>query len=116
MTITVIHDLKESNGKTIKENNMELQHNIPIGTLVEYKTNDPESDYFGVRLFVAEHARDCDGTPLYNLSSSKKLIRDMDELKEDDFNSPALKQQLMRHYRGMMEGGFSEESLEIINL
>lgn len=47
--------------KTYREENSELRHNIPIGSLVEY-------DETGIRLFVVSHKRDCDQTPLYCLS------------------------------------------------
>ena len=62
-----ISDIIESNGKTVKENNMNKKHNIPIGCLVE----DIET---GIRLFVVYHNRDCDGTPLYCLSHDKDDI------------------------------------------
>jgi hypothetical protein len=67
-----ISDTMEDNGKTIKENNLNIQHDIPIGTLVEVKFDK----WYGngacmkvhARLFIVEHTRDCDGTPLYTLS------------------------------------------------
>lgn len=39
------------------------RHRLPIGALVE--------DDDGVRLFVAKHTRDCDGTALYTLTTDK---------------------------------------------
>ncbi len=56
----MIHNLKESNGKTIKENNLEKTHIYKIGQLVETEE--------GARLFISKQTRDCDGTPLYSLS------------------------------------------------
>lgn len=47
---------------TFKDENMKIGHDIPIGALVE------ENDS-GIRMFVAAHRRDCDGTPLYSLSA-----------------------------------------------
>lgn len=75
-TIIFCHDIVEENGKTVKENNLERNHNIPIDTLVEVKYDD----WFGDgacqkvhgRFWVVEHCRDCDGTPLYNLSEHRK--------------------------------------------
>jgi hypothetical protein len=67
-----IHDLIEENGKTIKENNLELKHNIPVGTLVEVINIEK---YKGVRLYVVFHARDCDGTPLYCLCANRTDIK-----------------------------------------
>jgi hypothetical protein len=75
MQVEMVHDFVEANGKTIKQNNLEKQHQIPIGTLVEVKFDT----WFGdgacwkvhARLWVVEHTRDCDGTPLYGLSRWK---------------------------------------------
>jgi hypothetical protein len=75
MQVEMIHNLVEENGKTIKQNNMEKQHQIPIGALVEVKFDT----WFGdgacwkvhARLWVVAHNRDCDGTPLYGLSRWK---------------------------------------------
>lgn len=87
----LIHDTVEANGKTIKENNLALTHQIPIGALVEVKYDvwygDGTCAKIHARLFVVSHNRDCDGTPLYALSS----------------------------YAGLMtENGFSEERLTVI--
>lgn len=54
-------DIKEKDGKTIEQNNLEKKHKYEIGSLVEYKPN-------GIRLFVHSHNRGCDGTPLYTLA------------------------------------------------
>lgn len=72
MKATLVNDLVEANGKTWKENNLDIQHNIPVGKQVRAKI-----DMTGIRdtfikgeavLFVKSHDRDCDGTPLYTLS------------------------------------------------
>ena len=67
-----VSDIVEPNGKTIRENNMEQQHNIPIGELVEVKYtewhNDGACEAICARLWVVAHTRDCDGSPLYSLS------------------------------------------------
>ncbi len=68
-----IHDMvNPRTGKTYKQENLELMHNIPIGTLVEVKFDR----WYGegacmkvhARLWVVAHDRDCDGTPLYIIS------------------------------------------------
>lgn len=82
----MIHDIVEPNGKTIRENNLEKTHKIPVGALVEVRFDS----WFGegacwkvhARLWVVMHARDCDGTPLYSLSrwndpEVAKVSRDM---------------------------------------
>lgn len=70
--IKFVHDIVEENGKTIKENNLEREHQIPVGTLVEVKYDQWHGDgacqKVHARLWVVKHGRDCDGTPLYTLS------------------------------------------------
>lgn len=100
MQFMMIHDIVEENGKTIKENNLEKQHGIPIGALVEIKFDT----WFGegacwkvhARLWVIEHHRDCDGTPLYTLSR---------------WNDAAFARQVNDMHRG-----YSEESLTPIEV
>jgi len=96
MKFEMVHDIVESNGKTIKENNILLKHNIPIGTLVEI--SESMRDMEGVRLFVVMHTRDCDGTPLYSLCAEKN---------EKIYNIYGC--EINRKYHG-----FSEKSLELI--
>ncbi|MFW6310846.1 MAG: hypothetical protein ACOC1K_01275 [Nanoarchaeota archaeon] len=68
-------------------------------------------DFYGMRLVVVRHSRDCDGTPLYELSFDKSLINyeplDLDDLSYFERESYIIK-------RSKMEGGFSEEDLTII--
>lgn len=113
-----ISDMKEENGKTVKENNMNSFHSIPLGSLVEISET-------GERLFVCEHIRDCDGTPLYAVCSKKCLerygthkgyIEDLQNPAESvDFNL------LHKNFRNIVtrinssyDHGFSEESLSLI--
>ena len=74
--VYMIHDIVEANGKTIKENNLAIMHNIPIGTLVEAEWQEWLSKgacwSVKARLWVVAHGRDCDGTPLYSLSRWKE--------------------------------------------
>ena len=67
-----LYDIVESNGKTIKENNLDKKHNIPIGSLVEFIGYE---NYEGVRMYIVSHDRDCDGTPLYSLSADKTDVK-----------------------------------------
>jgi hypothetical protein len=68
----VVHDIIGADGKTYQETNLERQHRIPIGTLVEVKYDkwhgDGACEKVHARLWVIHHGRDCDGTPLYALS------------------------------------------------
>ncbi len=55
-----------------RDENLEKQHTIPIGTLVEVDCD--YSDEHMTRQYVVGHSRDCDGTPLYDLSVYKSII------------------------------------------
>ena len=97
MSITFIHDMpSDTDGKTWKEKNLEIKHNIPIGSLVEVSYDGAPNK--GVRLFVAEHSRDCDGTPLYTLTWSLPKYHEFKGI-----------------YRACFcIGGYGEESLTVI--
>jgi hypothetical protein len=87
MQVVFIGDLVEENGKTVKENNLERVHNVPVGSLVEitYESEyeEPSERVKGLRLFVVKHSRDCDGSPLYSLSFSLTAQDDFDKIEED---------------------------------
>lgn len=87
MNIICVSDIVEANGQTVRQNNLALVHDIPLGTLVEigdpeYPDNEPDSND-GVRLFVVKHSRDCDGTPLYDLSFNPNAQVDATKVEED---------------------------------
>ena len=78
--VIVLADMKpEGSSKTYRELNNELQHAIPLNSLVQMrrygKNVNGNSDYIdntqGMILRVAKHGRDCDGTPLYYMSHMK---------------------------------------------
>lgn len=93
-----IGDIVESNGKTIKQNNLEKKHNINIGELVEVKYEEwygeGACEKLHSRLWVISHDRDYDGTPLYGLSR--------------------LKSEKLAYEFHAIRGGFAEESLTVI--
>lgn len=84
----------EANGKTIRENNLEIQHKYPIDTLVEIKydtaNNFGSSSKVHARLFVCKHARDCDGTPLYWFSDTptNEWLKHPNEVFFDEHDNP----------------------------
>ena len=86
-------DQKDPQRRTRREINRARKHSIQIGALVELES--------GVRLFVAEHGRDCDQTPLYSLSPVNPVI-------EPEPNALIFRSRLM--------GGYGEESLKIIKI
>lgn len=100
MEVVPYHRLCGVNGKAIHEENMAIPHRIPIGTLVEVKYDtwhrEGACEKVHARLWVVEHNRDCDGTPLYYVSQwrdpeSAKLFSDI-------------------------RGGFGEESLTPVEI
>lgn len=67
--LIVIHNLVDPNdklGRTYKEVNLAKEHHFRLNSLVELTSKTDK----GVRLVIARYARDCDGTPLYDLSPS----------------------------------------------
>lgn len=76
-----ISDMVEENGKTLKENNLEIQHSIPLFTMVEVELEASDVEN-GLRYFVHSHSRDCDGTPLYRLTTDVKLVGKEIDLKD----------------------------------
>jgi hypothetical protein len=99
-------DKGEPNMMSEREKNIKTGHKIPIGTLVETKWDE----WFGggaccvyhARLFVYEHHRDCDGTPLYLLSERG--------IQETDYIKGAL-----GAIDAPLHGGFPEEVLTVVD-
>jgi len=69
--VVFLSDIIESNGKTVKENNLAKQHKFNIGDLVEFINSKDMEDCAGVRMYIVAQNRDCDGTPLYCLCHDK---------------------------------------------
>lgn len=104
-----IGDIVEENGRTVRENNLELQHQLPLGALVEV-----DCDYIpehGLRLFIQDLGRDCDGTPIYSLSSTKDDIGI--KTSQTEFENE-LERFLHTMARGRIIHGFGEDSLTLI--
>lgn len=122
--IVFVGDLVEQNGKTWKENNLEIQHAIPLGTIVEISYEaypDEEDNTNGLRLFVVNHSRDCDGTPLYDLSFDKNIYKEYDKLdkkiKNRDFED-AMDESITKAFYWQTNGKilrhYGEESLKVV--
>lgn len=120
-----VGDIVENNGKTWKQNNLAKQHDIPLGTLVEitYKSDyeDEEDSKFGLRLFVVNHSRDCDGTPLYDMSFDKNSYKEFKQTEEKIQNkdfSDSMDEALVRwmHQRtsGAILRHYGRESLKVV--
>lgn len=120
-----IGDIVEENGKTIRQNNLEKKHNIPLGSLVEIISKDDENDEpgehrHGLRLFVTGHTRDCDGTPLYALAYTKTVYAELEKVnKLLEIEKNDLQRQILVFNKHLMQGaminGYDEDSLKIIN-
>jgi len=93
--------------KTIREVNLQQQHQIPLGTLVEFYSEewygDGACERIVGRLWVVAHTRDCDGSPLYSLARIPQSISENASLY---MRSPLL--------CGVLRTGFLEESLRIV--
>lgn len=115
--MVVLHDIVGEDGKTIRERNLELQHDIPLNTLVECVDSE-EPDSPGIRAYVVEHTRDCDGTPLYNLSLEPvERVKDTQEMRDDlyyDTEWPTLYYLARGRCEGMLWGPVGDESLQIV--
>jgi hypothetical protein len=83
-----------------REENMKIAHTIAIGTLVEVDL--AYSEQHGVRGFIVEHTRDCDGTSLYAIS----LMRPEDARALKEMNAVA--------YRFTVSDGWTDDCLKII--
>lgn len=87
INIADVIDPNDPQGRTYRQVNNERSHSIEIGELVEIVDT-------GVRLFIADRTRDCDGTPLYSLTAEQ----DKD---------------LMLFVEAFFVTGYTEESLRI---
>ncbi|MDI6977294.1 hypothetical protein [Serratia sp. Se-RSBMAAmG] len=113
-----VSDIVESNGKTVKQNNMEQSHTIPLGSLVEILGSENDDDT-GLRLFVVHHGRDCDGTPLYGLSLKKDAKEEMDKRQKQVATLPdGQDYQIAKMFYYMAQGSilfnYSAGSLKVI--
>lgn len=118
MSIVFVHDYVEPNGQSIRENNYDRQHTIPIGAIVEVVYDDRDEDEdaqtFGLRLFVVNHSRDCDGTPLYDLSFCRTAFKDHQEMVEAAAGGDRLADRLRWQTSGRMLRHYSADCLKII--
>jgi len=121
MSVVMFSEIQEANGKTIRENNMAKKHEIPLGSLVEITYEDYPDEINpvnGLRLFVVNHSRDCDGTPLYDLSfklTAQKEYEDV-EARKSELRSCGLYPLLHGQTSGAIERHYSIDSLKLIRL
>lgn len=126
MKAILVSNIVEENGQTVKQNNLEKTHRIAIGALVEIKNDSDyeEENTNGLRLFVVEHARDCDGTPLYSLSFKRNALEEFKQAEAEQKqikNNPKVNSteaSLVSYCLGLTRGailhGYPEECLSVI--
>jgi hypothetical protein len=117
MTIITIADLTNpETGNTYRQDNAAKTHSIALGTLVETNFGEYDKHESGLRLFVVEHSRDCDQTPLYTLSH--KCLEDYQELVQEFKAIPTTDSRFRPYYKGLVSGveyrGINEDSLSVI--
>jgi len=61
--ILIAHNIPDKNGVSKKDRNLLIHHSYKVGEMAQLKD--------GVRLHIVKLVRDCDGTPLYELSADK---------------------------------------------
>lgn len=104
-----VSELIESNGKTIKENNLLKNHNIPIGTLVEFPSEDDKDI---LRAYIVDHIRDCDGEPLYRFSFDKEFAYSLQEDLKINKNKKSL---FYMENIGVVFGAHPEECINVVS-
>lgn len=120
--LIVFSEIVEENSKTIRENNMERQHNIPLGALVELKHTEWHGDgaceRIHARLWVVNRGRDCDGTPLYSLAP-KPLEKQNDVASihfKDEESEWTASADVSRRMFYNWRTGYPEESLTVVEV
>ena len=120
MTVEIIrvHDIVEDNSKTIRENNLDKAHNIPLGTLVETTVEDDRGvsrSRTRALLFVVGHNRDCDGTPLYSLSMTHPdFMEDVRVTHQHGTMRMPYNAEISRSIYYRIHSGYPEDSLRVI--
>lgn len=109
-----VSDIVGEDGLSDKERNAKIGHNIPLLAMVELVSDpgDGPSVCDGLRLFVQEHSRDCDGTPLYNLTTDWRLC--FKEVKRPQAYADSLERMHWWSVTGKIVGGYAEDSLKVI--
>lgn len=110
----VIHHIVGEDGLTDKQRNDAKEHTIPLYTLVEIGCDTTSN---GIRLYVQGYGRDCDGTPLYNLTHDYAIIGK--DLSNDALRHIRDTQDQYTHYFAIVDSGkivynYSADSLTII--
>jgi hypothetical protein len=108
----VVHHIVGEDGLSDKERNLKNQHTIPLFSLVEIEYEGSEE--FGLRLYVQGHSRDCDGTPLYNLTHDYRVVGK--DVSTDRMRNAKdrFEHMLAVMDTGKITGGYSADSLVVV--
>lgn len=105
-------DIVEANGKTIRQNNMNIKHKFVVGDLVEADItiyNERDGSYLELKgkckLFVVMCARDCDGTPLYCLADIPVVYPSEAKIFSNDY-------MVYHTFAKICQHGYSENNLK----
>lgn len=123
-TLVNVADLiNPETGKTYREENLEKQWAIPLGSVVKVLHYSSESNTYEEHedclvLYVVNRARDCDGTPLYWLSSQNHLehkrVRDFAESGQVTFPNESGYAFKASFLLPPPLGGYTEQNLKFI--
>lgn len=107
----ILHHIVGEDGLSEKERNTKKPHAIPLYSLVEIQYNSEED---GLRLYVQGHTRDCDGTPLYDLTHDYRVIGKEVCLSKIKKNLHPLEHMMTVVDTGRVTGGYSDSCLTVI--
>lgn len=103
--------MMKTEDKLITEKTEMKNHTLALGSIAEIDCE--YLDHHGLRLFVVEHVRDYDGTPLYTLSINQFYLENKNELKNTDIPED-MRRYLTNFYEGSIITGITDECLKLI--
>lgn len=107
-----VPNIVQENGKTVRENNLQIPHKIPLKTFVEINLDYNESH--GCRGFVVDYQRDCDGEPLYGISIDPSDADNIANMQNEVDNHSPEAEAWLRLARSRVNGGWSSSCLIIL--
>lgn len=114
--VQITHHLVEKNGKTIRQNNMQIKHGFAVNDRVRFFHDQWDQH---ILAYVAILSRDCDGEPLYVLvpdQNKVERIHECERILSDIHESMERKQ--FAHFEKMTTtifSGYTAQSLEPVD-
>lgn len=112
--IQTLSSMIEPNGKTVRENNLQILHSLRVGDKVSVFVEDYKQE---IEVLVLDLTRDCDGETLYVLSPSSRVRENYPRWRrtiDDPFETEENKRYV--HFEMMTAAilnGYSRESLQL---